>query len=110
MKTKVVNVRKEPYDVYIGRPGSKPSSAFGLPVMKFRLGNPFPVRIYGREVCLEKYREFFYRTLESNPEFKAFIHSLKGKTLGCFCKPSNCHGDIIADYLNNLEATENATQ
>jgi hypothetical protein len=28
---------------------------------------------------------------------------LRGKTLGCFCKPHPCHGDIIAAYLDSLE-------
>lgn len=23
------------------------------------------------------------------------LHELKGKTLGCFCKPLSCHGDIL---------------
>ena len=30
------------------------------------------------------------------------VVKLKGKTLGCFCKPYPCHGDIIAEYLNLL--------
>ena len=28
--------------------------------------------------------------------------SLRGKKLGCWCKPDPCHGDVIIDYLNNL--------
>ena len=30
-------------------------------------------------------------------------HALKGKTLGCFCKPYPRHGDVISDYLNGLD-------
>jgi hypothetical protein len=41
--------------------------------------------------------------LASDAEFKRRIHELKGKTLGCFCKPEACHGDVIAEYLNNLQ-------
>ena len=25
---------------------------------------------------------------------------LKGKTLGCWCKPEDCHGDILVYELN----------
>jgi hypothetical protein len=28
---------------------------------------------------------------------------LKGKILGCHCKPLACHGDVIAEYLNSLD-------
>ncbi|HEB92024.1 MAG TPA: DUF4326 domain-containing protein [Gammaproteobacteria bacterium] len=31
---------------------------------------------------------------------------LKGKTLGCHCKPATCHGDVIVDYLNTLSDGE----
>jgi hypothetical protein len=29
------------------------------------------------------------------------IEELKGKVLGCFCKPNACHGDVIKEYLDN---------
>ena len=28
---------------------------------------------------------------------------MQGKTLGCFCKPNPCHGDIIKEYLDRME-------
>lgn len=31
-------------------------------------------------------------------ELQAHIGELKGKTLGCFCYPLACHGDILAKY------------
>lgn len=27
-----------------------------------------------------------------------------GKVLGCFCKPKACHGDILAEVLNELKS------
>lgn len=92
-KTMVVNVYKEPYDVYIGRAGKGKDGYFG---------NPFPLS-FGEErgSTLEKYREYFVKRLETDLEFKEKVLTLHGKTLGCFCKPNACHGDIIADYLNN---------
>ena len=85
--TKVVNKYREAYDVYIGRP-----SIFG---------NPFSVKEYGREGCIEKYREYFYKRIKEDVKFKEEVLKLKDKVLGCFCKPLACHGDVIKEYLDN---------
>lgn len=31
------------------------------------------------------------------------LHELKGKTLACFCKPKDCHGDVLAEMADALE-------
>jgi hypothetical protein len=31
----------------------------------------------------------------------AQIPTLKGKRLGCWCKPGDCHGDSLADWADN---------
>lgn len=88
MKTKVIHCRAGPYDVYIGRPGP--------------WGNPFPIGEHGtRAEVIEKYEAWFL----SQPELiKKAKEELRGKTLGCWCKPSACHGDVIAKYIDvNLE-------
>jgi len=90
--TKVVNLRVDKFDVYIGRP-----SIFG---------NPFGVVKYGREGCIAEFKEYFYKRIADaahsvyNAEFKRRIDALKDKTLGCYCKPKACHGDVIAEYLD----------
>ena len=93
--TKVVNIKLHRYDVYIGRAGKGEDGYFGNP---FRRA---PGEPHG--VTLEKFREWFHNRLETDPVYRERIHALKGKTLGCFCKPHPCHGDIIAEYLNSLE-------
>ena len=88
-QTRVVNLREEGYDVYIGR-GSK-------------FGNPFKIGPDGnRRDVIEKYKELFYKQLDLRPEFKKDVESLRGKTLGCYCKPLACHGDVIVEYLLRL--------
>lgn len=87
--TKVVNIDKnESYDVYIGR-----GSAWG---------NPYAIGIDGdRDEVIRKYHYDFERGyLKSN---KQQLLQLRGKILGCHCKPYPCHGDILADYLNALD-------
>ncbi|MCB2261525.1 MAG: DUF4326 domain-containing protein [Candidatus Thiosymbion ectosymbiont of Robbea hypermnestra] len=87
--TKVVNVDKEErHDVYIGR-GSK-------------WGNPYAIGFDGdRDEVIRKFKYDFER------DFLRFsrkdVLEIKGKTLGCHCKPAVCHGDVIADYLNSLD-------
>lgn len=83
---KVVNKYRESYDIYIGR-GSK-------------WGNPYPITAtQDRETVIAKYREYIL----SKPELLKDLHELKGKTLGCFCKPKPCHGDILVELVNQLE-------
>lgn len=79
MQTKVVHCKKEKYDVYIGRP--------------YKWGNPFVIGKEGtREEVIEKYRT---KLLESTILLRD-LHELKGKILGCWCKPLACHGDVLA--------------
>lgn len=86
-ETIVVNLRKEPADEYIGR-----GSIFG---------NPFKISKYRtREMVIDFYREWFYEQLKQD-WFRKAVERLEGKSLGCFCKPKACHGDIIVEYLTN---------
>ena len=87
MATRVVNLREEHYDVYIGRPGRGKSKEEG------KWGNPFEIGRDGtREEVIAKYREYIL----NKPELLEQIPlELKGKTLGCFCKPKACHGDVL---------------
>lgn len=83
--TKVVNKYKESYDTYIGR-GSK-------------WGNPFVIGTDGnREQVISKYRHWI--TQGNGKHLLNDLHELQGKTLGCFCKPQACHGDVLVELLN----------
>lgn len=88
MKTKVVNKRETcEYDVYIGRPS--------------KWGNPFVIGEDGnREEVIAKYREYIL----GSKDLMAAIHTLRGKTLACWCKPLPCHGDVLAE-LADMETT-----
>lgn len=83
-KCRVVNIKKEPYDVYIGR-GSK-------------WGNPFKMKNKSEEernfVCAA-YEDYFYKM-----GLYEDLHELVGKTLGCYCKPLRCHGDFLVKLVN----------
>lgn len=77
--TTVVNLKNSKYDVYIGRPS--------------KWGNPFYL-IYedNREEVINKYEAW----IMSQPDLLNSLHELRGKVLGCYCKPLACHGDVLA--------------
>jgi hypothetical protein len=83
----VVHCRKADYEVYIGRP-----SKWGNPY-RIKKGEP-------RKVCIARYREWIMQ----QPELLAAVGELKGKVLGCWCKPLACHGDILAELADASEA------
>ena len=84
MTTKVVNVKNTSCDVYIGRP-----SAWGNP---FRIGKDG-----NRDEVIRRYREY----IQTIPDFKRVVREqLRGKTLGCWCKPNACHGDVLAEIAD----------
>ena len=85
MVCRVVNLRKEKYDVYIGR-GSK-------------WGNKFVIgRDGNREEVIRKYREYILK----NDYLLNCLEELKDKILGCYCKPLPCHGDVLAELVEKV--------
>ncbi|KXB06101.1 hypothetical protein AKJ51_04185 [candidate division MSBL1 archaeon SCGC-AAA382A20] len=99
MKTRVVNLHVENYDIYIGRSRDGKDITNTRPTDKGWLGNPFTVKEYGRKGAIRKYKEVFYDKIEKDETFRYAVEQLKGKILGCFCKPKACHGDVIVEYL-----------
>jgi hypothetical protein len=92
--TRVVHCQREEYDVYIGRP-----SEWGNPFTHIKAEATlakFVVRT--REEAVRSYREW----VKSQPHLMEKLSSLKGKKLGCWCKPKSCHGDILLELLNEL--------
>ena len=84
---KVVHWKREPYDVYVGRPS--------------KWGNPFIVGVHGtRKEVIQKYREWIVK----QPDLMASLHELRGKTLGCWCGPDQCHGLVLLEMANGDKA------
>lgn len=86
-ETTVVNIKNSTYDVVIGRPS--------------KWGNPFVIGKDGnRKQVIKKYRQWI-QTIR--PELMNQLHELKGKTLGCYCKPQDCHGDVLKELVDKLD-------
>ena len=85
MTTCIVHCKKESYDIYIGRPS--------------KWGNPFQIGKDGtREEVIEKFKNWIL----TQPNLLKDLHEIKGKTLGCWCKPKSCHGDVLVELIETL--------
>ena len=89
--TKIVNMKHEAYDIYIGR-GSKWGCPFTIIKDRPTLAKEI---VDSKEEALSKYKEY----LLASPELMDSLDELEGKTLGCFCKPEKCHGDVLLELL-----------
>ena len=104
--TKVVNIKNSelrkigyrdfnhwnslPQNIYIGRA----NSYLGVPASKF--ANPYRITSYSdRTSVLEKYENY----IRSSPQLLKCVNELDMKTLGCYCFPEKCHGDILIKIL-----------
>lgn len=86
--TKVVNLKYNNYDVYIGR-GSK-------------WGNPYEIGKDGtRQEVIEKYERYV-----RNSSLLKELKELEFSVLGCYCKPKICHGDVLIKLIRERKLYE----
>lgn len=89
---KVVHCKKEPFDVYIGRPSI--------------WGNPFKEGVDGnRSEVVRKYKKYFL----GRTDLKEKLLKLPRDTvLACWCKPKECHGDVLVDFYERSKMAKRA--
>jgi hypothetical protein len=99
--TAVVRIRRknnhvlQDCEVYIGRQVNQ--GGWILPQSKWH--NPYKVGVDGtREQVIAKFEKY----LLGNEKLMKSLPELKGKILGCWCKPKACHGDVLAKYANSI--------
>jgi hypothetical protein len=84
--TTVVHCKKEKFDLYIGRPSA--------------LGNPFSHKkdtiakflVSSRDEAVDKFEDYFLHDIK----LLSWLIDIREKTLGCWCTPARCHGDVLA--------------
>lgn len=68
--------------------------------MTYTWGNPYPItNTNDRETVIRKYSVLLDKQVQSGTISIAELQALNGKTLGCFCKPQPCHGDVIVEMV-----------
>ena len=102
---------KDEKHIYIGR-----NMSFYIPgTTGSKWQNPFTVKKYGLEKSLELYRKWIItgvnpingKIRKEGPLIND-IDEIKGKILGCWCKPNACHGDILAELADNQSVNINS--
>eukprot|EP01061_Rhynchopus_euleeides_P001841 TRINITY_DN1135_c0_g1_i4.p1 TRINITY_DN1135_c0_g1~~TRINITY_DN1135_c0_g1_i4.p1 ORF type:complete len:149 (+),score=43.60 TRINITY_DN1135_c0_g1_i4:156-602(+) len=104
----VVNVRKnmlvksgyrdlahwveDPSHVYIGRDMTR----YVPGAVGSKWGNPFPAKKHGREESIRLYAEHIQKSGYD-------LSELRGKVLGCWCKPEPCHGDTLMRLVREMD-------
>lgn len=83
-ETRVVNLQKEDYDILIDR--------------TTKWGNKFKIKEHGRQKAIALYRNWIL----DNRDLLNCLPELKGKRLGCHCKPDLCHGDVLVDLVKQF--------
>lgn len=96
MPATVVNVyRTRHWDISIMRP-----SVYGNPFSHL-LGTRAKYQVGTREESIQRYREWL---MEDGQEWlrKRMLLELRSKVLGCCCSPLDCHGRVIAEFVNEF--------
>lgn len=110
-QTKVVNVRvahirpeyknleewvKDSNNIYIGRKRIVFINNERYPEKDSLWCNPFK-----GEGAIDKFEKYIIDKIESENLYEE-LRFLKGKNLGCWCKPNACHGDILLKLINKI--------
>lgn len=83
-----VNSRKKNFTLYIGRAWA------GMSHSKWH--NPYHMHRDKPEAQeRERVLSLYEAGTRANPELMAALHEIDGQTLGCWCAPKMCHGDIL---------------
>jgi len=109
VKTRAVNLRLEPYDVYIGRPGRGHAGLLGNPVKVGEACLVCSQTHWSKGDTIPCFKRYFDGRIATDPKYKALVLGCKGQRLGCFCRPERgfgghlmCHGQVIAAYLEGV--------
>lgn len=106
MKTKLINYRT--YNTHPARSTFIPidrRSIFGNPYVMYKEDD--------RKTVILMYKNYFYKRIKEDSDFRNAVHKLKGKILICWCRPDEgflgrllCHGQIIIAYLEECKPEE----
>jgi len=95
----VVHCMKSPYEIYVGRgkdPNTDERSVWGNIYSHRKSSFENVVYVETAEEAVARYRTDLWERIRSGELSLERIASLAGRTLGCWCAPACCHGDVLA--------------
>jgi len=88
-------------NVYIGRANVVFIDGKRFPAKPSIFANPYKINSNEtRNMVIKKYRQYILNKIYALTEYKEQLQELKGKNLGCWCKPEKCHGDVLLELIN----------
>lgn len=88
-------------NVYIGRAGIVFIDKQRYPKSNSPFCNPYKINRDGtREEVIEKYGVYITNKIKERPELVQKLLDMKDKTLGCWCYPELCHGNVLLELIN----------
>lgn len=98
----VVNLKYATFDQYIGRPNARLRRKYRTMDLDSPWENPFRItRRRTREMSIAEYRPHIVEAIRRDPK-RFDLASLVNTTLGCWCKPLDCHGDAIVELAAEM--------
>ncbi len=111
-KTNLRDWMQNPGNVYCGRkqivflpilnqtivPGEKPKKA------RFPMRNSIWHNPYKGEGAIQKFEKYIRKKLDASASLRMELQKLRGKNLGCWCKPAPCHVDVIVKLIDEYGA------
>jgi len=94
-----------PNNIYVGRAGRVYINKVPFPYQQSTWANPFvskPGKTLTREESLARYEAHIRAMITKDPSKKEELLALRGKNLGCWCKPESCHADVLVKLIGEL--------
>jgi len=95
VKIKVININKYESDdyIYIGRPSlfGNPYSSKEKSITEYKVGS--------KKEAISKYREYILENVSILDNLISELEHNGYNKIGCFCKPSGCHGDVLKELI-----------
>lgn len=112
MPTTIVNIRRDACEVYCGRRKGT-NKHYGNPFSHLA-DIPTTVQVQNREEACNRFESWIREETDHDVEsirrlwILANLKNLRGKVLGCFCKPLRCHCETYLALLNEEADEANA--
>lgn len=103
-------IRNKEENVYIGRGRVVFIDGIRYPLYDSIWANPYKITPeQPREIVLDKYREYVEKKINQDKSLISELLKLKGKKIGCWCKPECCHGDVLVELIDKYSSNSSNT-
>ena len=99
MRVEIINIKEYEGDdyIYIGRPSlfGNPYTSKDSKIAKYKVGS--------KKEAIDGYREHILDNKNILEELIKQLEENGYNKLGCFCKPSGCHGDVLKELIEQKQ-------